>query len=267
MFHRSIRLTACIALVALGITGVTAAGAISSSSTKATASKSTPNIASAGISASGQINSFNGSSQAVPAMPSTSASISAWQSWVTTWNDSLSVQGIRTSLEEAGCSVSNVEVTPIPVSTALALGYPAGIDPDGGSVIGDCSHATSQERLRPMSTPGGGFSEGTVGGIGDEEVETCTVNSAPSVCSFYYYGASYPLTITGHAELSTDGATATTCSVGQVVQNSSNASLEAGQFAEAFDPHSPTGSNVWNGNFWTPDSAPYTNEGNICAAI
>jgi hypothetical protein len=200
-------------------------------------------------------------------MPSVTAPISEWEGWVTDWNESLNAQDIATSFKEAGCTVTNVEVTPIPESAAVALGFPAGIDPDGGTFVTSCTNSNSHGRLRPMSTPGIGSSEGTVGGLGNEYVDSCTVNDSNSVCATYTYLEDYPEYLEGHAELSTDGAFAMTCSVGTLVQNSGNVSLSYGQDANAFDPSSPTGSNVWNGNFWTPDSSPYSNEGNVCALI
>lgn len=117
-----------------------------------------------------------------------------------------------------------------------------------------------------MSTPGIGYSQATVGG-GDEVVDSCTIDDFNSVCGTYTYLEDYPVHLEGHAELSTDGFQAMTCSVGILIQNSGNVDLTYGQDAQAFDPHSPNGTNVWNGNFWTPDSSPYTNEGNVCALI
>jgi hypothetical protein len=188
---------------------------------------------------------------------------------VTDWNGSLNTSDIAASFEGAGCQVLGQGITPIPASAALALGFPSGIDPDGGWIYSSCSRSTSQEKLRPMSTPGGGYSEATVGGPGNQEVTACTINGSGNACTSYTYGG-YPTNhITGHVELTTDGADATTCSVGQYVNNSATETLGStpNGTITIYDPNSPTGSNVWNGNFWTPGSAPYTNEGNVCAGI
>jgi hypothetical protein len=202
-------------------------------------------------------------------MPSVTAPISEWEGWVTDWNESLNAQDIATSFKEAGCTVTAQGVNPIPESAAVALGFPAGIDPDGGWVFSSCINSNSHGRLRPMSTPGAGYSEATVGGPGSQDVESCYINGSANVCTTYGYGGYPDNTIVGHVELTTDGAFAMTCSVGSYVQNSGVETLGTmpGQSITVYDPNTPTGSNVWNGNFWTPGSSPYTNEGNVCAAI
>ena len=267
MTHRSYRLVASFALVGLAIAGASSAGAISSNSSPPSTA-TTAGIPSATVNAEGQVSSFSGSSQSVPPMPSVSASTAAWQSWVTDWNDSLNAQGIATSFKEAGCTVTAQGVAPIPTSAAIALGFPAGIDPDGGWIFTTCGSKNSQERLRPMSTPGAGYSEATVGGPGSQDVESCYINGGANVCTTYGFGG-YPNTIIGHVELTTDGILAMTCSVGSYIQDSGTETLGTlpNQSITVYDPNTPNGSNVWNGNFWTPNHQPYTNEGNVCAGI
>jgi hypothetical protein len=53
------------------------------------------------------------------------------------------------------------------------------------------------------------------------------------------------------------------------VQNMSPSSspLTDNEITVAYDPTVPTGSNVYNGNFWEGTSSPYTNYGNVCASI
>lgn len=274
MFRHSVRIAASSALVALGLAaGTTSADAINSSpkptagATHISPPGAVVGVTRATIGPSGAPISFGGSSVIVPTMPNTTAPSAVWQNWVTQWNDSLNPQVITASLEEAGCVVSNVDVSPMSAAAAAELGYPVGVIPDGGSAIVNCSHAISTSARHPMSTPGAGYTDLSVGGQGSQIVESCTIGGAASVCAIYEYTGAYQSTITGHVELSTDGALATTCSVGNLVQNSPSETLDVTGEAIAYDPTSPSGSNVWNGNFWQGTSSPYLNEGNACASI
>jgi len=269
MSRSGFRLIGSISFVALSFTAVSSAGAVlvKSNPSDKTAQLTAVSVPVATLGSGGVVETFSGTNSAVPTMPIATAPIASWQSWVAAWNASLNPQGIAASFQEAGCTVMSVDVAPIPATAAIAMGYPAGINPDGGSVVMNCTNATSVASMHPRTSPGAGYEEETVGGPGLQIVMGCVANRITTVCATYKYEDSNGFTITGHVELSTDGALATTCSVGNLVQNSQKTTLTDSAQVTVFDPVAPNFSTVWNGNFWKGSSNPYTNEGNACAAI
>jgi len=211
----------------------------------------------------GEVQNITIGSAALPSLPSTSAPSSTWQNYVNSWNIAMNPSSVAASFTAEGCDVLNVSTTPMTAGGVAAINYPSGVAPDAVTVLINCN-AVNHAILRIAHTsPGAGSECETVGGPGTQCVNGCTVDGDATVCSSYTYGGT---SIYGHVEISTDGAGATTCSVGTLVTNSTPETLTNGDELLHWTAP-PSGSNVWNGNFWQGSSSPYTNEGDACAAI
>jgi hypothetical protein len=241
--------------------------ALSTPLTSVGASVSSPKavnaIAAAVDQSTGEIHSIGGSSSigAVP-VPTSSSSASAWGTYINLWNGSLSVANVTNSFLAAGCSVKSVQISPMSATSAAALGFPTGAIPDSVGGVINCTAA--QAKPMPLSV-GAGSQCVNVAGPGSQCVNGCTYNGIATICASYLFEGTG---ISGHTELSTDGAFATSCSVGNLVSNAPQFNrMIYGDDSFTYDLSSPTGSNVWNSNFWKGTGSPWTNEGNACAAI
>jgi hypothetical protein len=257
----------CLALLTLGMTTLTEVTGVSSGAV------SLSRHAEAGVTAvtfgaGGTGVYFDPSAASPPAMPTAATATAAWQNWVSQWDASLSTDAITASFNQAGCTVTSDTISPMTVAGAEALGFPQGIDPDGGIIQFNCNKTAASMR-RPLTSPGAGSESESVGGPGTQYVwgDCDDAGVDNTVCTSYTYnGSGY---IQGHVELSSEGYDAMTCAPGTLIQNQGAGSpgLSNGGEVIAYDPTAPTGSNVYNGNFWQGTSSPYTNEGNACAGI
>ena len=135
---------------------------------------------------------------------------------------------------------------------AQAVGFPKGIVPDGGYLVVNCSHSSLASFRHPHSTPCIQECGAYVTNGYQYTYDDCDQGGVTNtMCSYFDYTGA-PTYIYGHVELSSDGAEATTCSVESSIQNMSPATspLYDDEITTAYDPTAPTGSDVFNGNFW-----------------
>jgi hypothetical protein len=200
----------------------------------------------------------------IPDPPSLSAPLSEWQTW-----SADQVQGMEgfdwaAAAQSVGCVLDSVAFQTSNSSDTPDAEEPPGITTVAVTLVTTCSGSTStSEQALPLNVPVGGAC-GSVQGPGQQCIDPDIQGGQEYVEAKYtYQGIS---SMTGHLEISSDGANAQSCSVGSLFKNGNKVTLGNGQAATLIN--GPVNySTVWNGNFWEGTGNPYTNLGNVCSAF